>query len=318
MPNRIVCGEALWKSDKLAKVEPEWVRPELANLIPLALANGTFECDARKIWSEVYSFNRPSITVEKVVQILDSLEAAKILFRWNDTNGKAFGYWVGIEKSGRLPSPSQVKGHYAKGPDVPREQLESFVGNDQKSDDALATPMRGLSDASATPRPGLGVGLGLGVGKDPDDARPENRPTREDSSTTAGKRTDSRFEPIKQSYIEQFERKNPGVKATFDGSDGKALKDFLQQQPEAPAEKVIGWLSNAFESDNVPPLGRGFRLRAFCSHFAQYTTGPKRTSSNQSDAKPYGGLTRREFERRRNTITEEGRRAYESIGIRLP
>jgi hypothetical protein len=174
MPNRIVCGEALWKSNKLAQVEPEWIRPELANLIPLALANGVFEADARKIWAEVYAFNRPSVTLEMAVQILDKFEAAKIIFRWTEPDGKLWGFFVGIDKPGRLPSRSQVKGHYPTGPEVPREKLNTFLR------DASATPMPSLSDASATPSAvlGLGSGLGEGEGKGKEESLlPEKRPS---------------------------------------------------------------------------------------------------------------------------------------------
>ena len=59
MPKRIVHGEGVWRSEKLSKVEPEWVRAEYANWLPLSLANGVFECAPRRVWAEVYSFNRP-------------------------------------------------------------------------------------------------------------------------------------------------------------------------------------------------------------------------------------------------------------------
>ena len=43
MPKRVVDGEAVWTSRKLKMIEPEWVRGEYTNLLPLALANGVFE-----------------------------------------------------------------------------------------------------------------------------------------------------------------------------------------------------------------------------------------------------------------------------------
>jgi hypothetical protein len=59
MPKRVVDGEAVWRSDKIASLSESWMRPEFANLIPLALANGSFECSPRLIWSQVYAYNRP-------------------------------------------------------------------------------------------------------------------------------------------------------------------------------------------------------------------------------------------------------------------
>ncbi len=40
MPKRVFDGEGLWRFDKLSHVKPTWMRAELANLLPLSLANG--------------------------------------------------------------------------------------------------------------------------------------------------------------------------------------------------------------------------------------------------------------------------------------
>jgi hypothetical protein len=154
MPKRVIHGEGIWSSDKLARVEPTWVRPEYANLIPLALANGVFEANAKRIWSCVYSYNRPEITLEKVESILESLKAAGLLFIWSDSgSGKVWGFWIGIEKSGRLPSASRLKkGHDAVGPNPPGGALKDYVLQ---------------SMANQWPANGhLGSGSGLGSGSE--------------------------------------------------------------------------------------------------------------------------------------------------------
>lgn len=125
MPKRVIDGEGLWLSNKLRQV-PEQYRAEYANLIPLALANGTFECDPRKVWARVYIYNRPSVTLQVVEELLDSFERAKMLFRWQAEDGAIWGYWVGIDKPGRLPSGTDQK-NGAKGAAVPRELLQSFM-----------------------------------------------------------------------------------------------------------------------------------------------------------------------------------------------
>jgi len=119
MPARIVDGDALWRSKKLKKV-PARFRSEYANLLPLAEANGVFECDPDRVWADVYSFNRPEITPDIVGEILDEMERADLLRRWKP-NGKIYGYWVGIEKTGRLPSESHVKRYKNLPPNPPRE-----------------------------------------------------------------------------------------------------------------------------------------------------------------------------------------------------
>lgn len=112
MPARIIDGDALWRSDKLSHVNPPSFRAEYANLIPLALADGTFECNARRVWADVYSYNRPDITVAAVEEILDEFEKVGLLTRQSDEKGKVWGFWVGIEK--RLPSES-TRERYKKG-----------------------------------------------------------------------------------------------------------------------------------------------------------------------------------------------------------
>jgi hypothetical protein len=109
MPKRLIHGEALWRSDKLLEVQPESFRAELANLIPLSLANGTFKCDPRKIWADVYSYNRPEVTPEVVEAILIEFARVKILFRFTDPYGQNWGYWTGIWRPGLLPAPSQLQ-----------------------------------------------------------------------------------------------------------------------------------------------------------------------------------------------------------------
>jgi hypothetical protein len=50
MPKRVIDGEALWKSNKLNQISPSKYRGELANLLPLMCAEGSFEADPRLVW----------------------------------------------------------------------------------------------------------------------------------------------------------------------------------------------------------------------------------------------------------------------------
>ena len=125
MAKRIIDGEGLWRSEKIARINPTWMRAEYANLLPLALANGVFELDVRRIWSLVYSYNRTEISFDEVDQILKEFERVGLLFRFFDAQtGKQWGYWVGIHKPGRLPSGSRLqKKHEMTGPRPPAEAL---------------------------------------------------------------------------------------------------------------------------------------------------------------------------------------------------
>jgi hypothetical protein len=159
MPKRVIDGEGLWRSDKLARVEPPGFRAEYACLLPLALANGVFEANARRIWATVYSYNRPDVNVETVEKILAEFERVKLLFAWIDA-GKTWGYFVGIEKPGRLPAPSRLKhSHEVLGPQVPGELLNIFLGSDVTSGQPTAS--HSVTNGSG----GFGFCLGLGLGK---------------------------------------------------------------------------------------------------------------------------------------------------------
>jgi hypothetical protein len=153
MPKRIVDGEALWGSDTLALVKPESIRSEYANLIPLALANGVFECDHRHIWTAVYSFNRPSVTQDEVNSMLNEFERVKLLFRWRDQeSGKLWGFWVKIDKPGRLPAPTR-QGHEKLGPNPPEDLLRAF----------LAEPISDVVDGCRGDSPGVAQGFSEGA-----------------------------------------------------------------------------------------------------------------------------------------------------------
>jgi len=150
MPKRIVDGDSIATSQKLREVQPFAYRAEYALLVTLALANGSFECSPAQIWSRMYSFNRPDVFPDTVKSILDEYERVKLLFRWHEPDGKEWGYWVGIEKEGRLPPPSQrIKMVCGKTP--PTQQLREFLHPRTLLGAVLGQSSLGL----------VGVGLGL-------------------------------------------------------------------------------------------------------------------------------------------------------------
>jgi hypothetical protein len=146
MPKRVVDGDSLWSSDKLQQIEPESFRRELANLIPLALANGSFECEPRKIWQKVYAYNRPATTPAMVSALLNELERVGILFRWKTPDGKTWGYWIGVNKPGRLPPPSDRKKGERLGAEPPQVLLQKFVAS-------LASTYPGIDSSESGSRP---------------------------------------------------------------------------------------------------------------------------------------------------------------------
>jgi len=105
----MVEGEGIWLSDKIAKL-PEKFRAEYANILPLAMADGIFKCEPRRVWSTVYSYNRPEISVEYVTEMLNVMEGIGLIFR-AELDGQKWAFFIGIDKPGRLPEPSK-RGRY--------------------------------------------------------------------------------------------------------------------------------------------------------------------------------------------------------------
>jgi len=122
MPKRIIDGEALWTSDKLAKLPAEF-QPEYANIIPLALADGCFECDPKLLWRTVYAYNRSSITPVFVEKMLEAFESVGLIKRFEHKE-KKWGFFIGIDKPGRLPETSKRNRYTTSG--VPPEYIRSL------------------------------------------------------------------------------------------------------------------------------------------------------------------------------------------------
>jgi hypothetical protein len=234
MPKRVIDGEGLWRSDKLAQVEPPSFRAEYACLLPLALANGVFEANARRIWATVYSYNRPDVDAEKVEKILAEFERVKLLFRWTD-GGKTWGYFVGIEKPGRLPAPSRLKhSHEVLGPEPPKQSLQSFIGSVVADGQPLA------SHPVANGSGGFGFCLGLGLGKG--DGQPMASHEDQTSEPTAAPTEGFNSTDVAQIICrENGWSGNRMVEALRGAVEFKA-----QEMPESALEQVGEWLVKAF------------------------------------------------------------------------
>jgi hypothetical protein len=236
MPKRVIDGEGLWRSDKLAQVEPPSFRAEYACLLPLALANGVFEANARRIWATVYSYNRPDVGVGQVEKILAEFERVKLLFTWNDA-GKNWGYFVGIEKPGRLPAPSRLKhGHELLGPEPPKESLQTFLGN-------TGEPMASQPVTNGSRGFGFCLGLGSGIGDGQPMASHEDQTPKPTTARTEG------FNSTDVAQILCRENGWSGDKMV------EALKGSLEfktmEMPECSLEQVGEWLVKAYWADKA-------------------------------------------------------------------
>ena len=153
MPKRIIDGEGVWRSQKLRQVELKY-RSEYANLLPLAEDRGSFEYDPASIWADVYACSRPDITQDDVTKILAEFERVKLLYRW-EQDGKTWGFWVGIDKAGLLPKPSERHSDF---PTPDKDALEAWSGR------AAPDTPSGRADSAPEERTGFGLGSGSGSG----------------------------------------------------------------------------------------------------------------------------------------------------------
>lgn len=191
MNKRILDGGALWKSDKIARIQPEWMRAEYANWIPLALANGSFEADTRRIWATVYSYNRPDISFEDVEEVEREFCRVGLLFLFFDKEtGKLWGYFTGIEKQGRLPAKSRLdKKHEPIGPTPPADGLRAYVELTRSKALEKSVVSQWLANGC------LGFGFGLGIGSGSGE---ESSASRSPAPAAPGARPSYRLNTLEQ------------------------------------------------------------------------------------------------------------------------
>ena len=87
VPKRMFNGDKAWRSDKLKQLR-EPLAAEYAWMYPIALADGTFEADPHKVWSDAYSYNRKGFSPKKIAKILDDFEKCGLLLRTKGADGK--------------------------------------------------------------------------------------------------------------------------------------------------------------------------------------------------------------------------------------
>lgn len=121
MPARVV-DDSIYLSGKIKNLKPEY-RAEYSYLIPLAEANGVFEADPHRIWATAYSFHRDGTSPGWVQDLISDLKRVDLLRTWEE-KGKTWGWWVGIDKTGRLPSKEHLK-RYKNLPPFPPLRIRS-------------------------------------------------------------------------------------------------------------------------------------------------------------------------------------------------
>ena len=125
MPKRILDGDAMWSSSKLARCI-EWAIPEYAWLYSLADANGSFEITNLRVIHGKIAAIRPNMGIETLQKVFAEFQRNGLLFVWS-ISGKSYGHWTGSDQPGRLPPPSTRSRFEAYAPPVPKHALKKYT-----------------------------------------------------------------------------------------------------------------------------------------------------------------------------------------------
>jgi len=252
-PKRLVDGDAIATSEKLLNVPPQY-RGEYSFLLTLAEVNGTFECNPRLIHHNYYSFNRDDITVQFVADALDAFGAAGMLFRWKQ-KGKTWGYWIGIDKEGRLPKPSDREKFRKPLVEVPQAQLDLYLeqtGRGEGEEGATLSPTGlGLGSGAGSgfgSGEGSGGGVGAGATKTTE-ASP--RPPSHQEEKVKGKTEEPQTQHASSSPNKKIKTAKDGTPypKDFDKLTNQQRLVWLQQQGRLPANK---WSRERLQDAGLP------------------------------------------------------------------
>ncbi len=212
--------------------------------------------DARLLKAQCFPYD-PDITPEHVRVWLEQLCKAGMVREYEIASQQYFEV-VNFAKHQIINRPSQFA--YPK-------PTHGSINEDSLSTPTVLTDERVSTPAPLTDESKRGKGKNKGKCKKDGAGAPGHFENRKMVP-------DSRFDPLKAIYLEEFERKSPNLKAPFNASDGKMLKELLNRQPQATYGELAGWLRNAFASDDAPPLRPMFRMREFCTHAEKFANGP--------------------------------------------
>ncbi len=259
MPRIRTVKPAFFKHEGLFDLEHETklpIRVAFAGLWTCCDREGRFLWRPRQLKTDILPYDDVDFS-----RVLDALA----------TRGFVVRYASGGEDFGHIPSwpKHQVVNHREAASVIPPPPGNPMRNQEiRRDDDACPT---GAAHVPGAPRHARGEQEQEGKGTEENPCEPDGSP-----GSPPKKNGDGRHQAVVQFYSTEFEKKHPGLTAPFDGSDGKALQLLLRQQREATSEDICRWLGNAFASEDVPPLGSGWRLRQFCAHFARFVDGPVR------------------------------------------
>jgi len=166
--------------------------------------------------------------------IRDEFVREKLVFLWNATDGKQWGFFVGIDKPGRLPSLSErLLKRYQLGAEPPWEELEQFIG------------------------------------KKIEQPKPRTNKKRQIMAHSDISQIDLRHAPTR-ALIQELHQTKFKVAAQWDASEAKAFSNLLKTNPSWKTEELACMVRNYFASEGV----NGDRPRKWLPNLGKYSAGP--------------------------------------------
>lgn len=302
MPKRLL-DSALWRSDRLCRVEPTWMRAEYTNFLPLALANGVFEANPKRIWAEVYSYNRPDITEKDVEEILAAFQRAGMIFCWIDpATGKPWGFFVGIDKPGRLPPPSRIgRKHEHCGPEPPKEELQKFISQTNGEPMASQRPANGWT----------GSGSGSGKDSSSETGVPDEQPSKPSKPRQPSEAALQLAFLLRETILQNNPRAKMGDRQVLQWAVEADRMIRLDGRTAEEISEMIRWSQqDPFWSTNIISMGK---LR---EKFDQLTLKRKREQEVKTGGGQPASQTAQEAEQKRQ-LTPKGKKVYRQFDAKV-
>jgi hypothetical protein len=176
-------SEQLWASDKLRNVNPPEWQAEFPWMLPLALADGTFECAPQKVWARAYACNRPDCNVERIGLVLDEFARVGAIERKPDEQDHMWGLFIG--SAPYLPTAAYIKAHRLKigrGDlfNIPEATVQlqrsarATIAYRKRKASAATAELQQSDDRGSGSGSGSGTGTEGGEGKETPASHPEN------------------------------------------------------------------------------------------------------------------------------------------------
>jgi hypothetical protein len=205
--------------------------------------------------------------LEGVECLLNEFERVKLLFRWTDAEGKTWGFWIGIDKPGRLPGKSRQGKNEPVGPTPPPDELRKFLDSN-----GFHRALNGNEKLL-----GLGSGLRAGTCSGASDSKERNPriPSSKKQLEAGQKRQSPSNGALSQKEFSDaacrlFAERYQGKKPTWGRKHFVQLAELLSIKPDLTVEEFSERYKNFLGSPVLFHSQKRGSLAFFCPNFDEF------------------------------------------------